>query len=760
MHPIEAEKQKQYKWWLDVFLPVKVRQGNRDERYRLGILVIAMLGVFLSGVILAVQSYDLPISAWGHWSSLFFPLVSVFVLIQVRRRGHFRNAALFFGLIASPLALIHIISLRTVYVGFFQWIPWLIAFVSFMAGRRKGIFITGLVVLETLLVIRLNGAYGHTAGAYQTFDRVFLMMLENHSFSLLSITLVMYTFALYNDQMESELERQHVMRAQTAHKAMIGEMLGNLAHEVNNPLAIVYTALIHYQRLLQSQRLDPSMQRGLIQRIGDALERLHRVVEDLNSSADWQDLELPRSFSLQSDQDRPPQFGNSRLMAGEVARRPERRRPDLWHRSLRYLINGLDQLLPSITHTWSTTQRFRARTTGLIYAIGMLSMFANLIQLYMEDAHGIVMATGYLFLAIGIAGIFLLKVIPRPQVLGTSYIMLLFSVTVAISCFKGQSILLPAIHWFPIMVAGLFLVARPRTALMLSGVILAANIWMMFHLRPYGLQTAFQQPFPQFLMRLHSTLILASVTTMVLAAAFISLMTSTHSLLTAEKDWHLLSARMRELSELADSAAILIGAPLEKLRERTKDLEKNGEDLAIITSMQALVERITRVSQSFALLSRPKINEGIQVIEGPIWMEHIHNICFRRAADAGWVLSMKVEPPSLLVQGPLGRLTMLVITALKEAFGHRAPQAESPLLMDTRADGSAILLNIRYAATPRSDAPPDPKKELEEAMRLSLLQELLDYLEATLVRRHEKNDIVLTIRWDQTSGKPSPLSRS
>jgi hypothetical protein len=40
LHRIEAEKRQRYGWWLKSFLPAEVRPGNRDERYRLGILVL------------------------------------------------------------------------------------------------------------------------------------------------------------------------------------------------------------------------------------------------------------------------------------------------------------------------------------------------------------------------------------------------------------------------------------------------------------------------------------------------------------------------------------------------------------------------------------------------------------------------------------------------------------------------------------------------------------------------------------------------
>lgn len=746
MHPIEAAKQRQYKWWMDVFLPGKVRPGNRYERYRLGILAISMLAFFASTLVFAIQGLSLPIASQGKLSACLITLVPVVVLLHVRWTGRYQQSALYFALLATPFAVIHMLSLKTIYIGFFHWVPLIIIFVSFLAGRRQGLLIAAVLLSQTLLVLHWNGAYGHSLGAYRQFDELFFHLLENQTLSMLAIAVVMFTFALYNDRMEAELESQHVLRAQTAHKSMIGEMLGNLAHEVNNPLAIVHTAVLHYQRLLQTKRLEKYMQHGLTERIKDALDRMRSVVEDLNSSADWSDLEIPRSYaSLQPDQDRPPQFGSSRLMNSiEGTRSDERRSMHWFYQLMRMIVDGLDWTLPRVTRTWSTSQRFRARATALICSIGMMAMAANLLQLLIERADEPVLVTGYLYFGIGILGMLVLKLVPRPQMIGVGYIILLFAATVGLSSTSGRSVLQPALHWFPLHIASLFLVARPRTALIVSILLLVGNAILMIHLRSFGLQLSFAQTFPQYVLRLQSTLISVNITMVVLSAAFISLMNSTYSQLVAEKDWYLLSARMREINELADSAAILIGEPLKHLDQLLRELKSDGQNPDILQRMQAAVDRINRVSQSFALLSRPKINEDIQTIHASVWMEQIQNICFRRAAEAGWNLSISVEPADGLIKGPLGRLTMLVITSLKEAFGHRAPQKSAPLRLQVRIDEAFTHLRIQFMASPRSDAPPD---QLEEAMRLSLLQELLESLHASLERRLDQNDIILELRW-------------
>jgi signal transduction histidine kinase len=760
LHRIEEEKQKRYGWWLRAFLPNNVRPGNRDERYRLGILVIVLLAIFVSSAILALQTLALPMVLAGKVSPVLMPLVPLAILLHVRKTGHHRAAALYFGLLGMPLIIIHMFALKTIYVGYFYWMPWLILFVSFLSGRRSGFMMAGLALLVILLVLQGNSRYGHDFGAFGNFATLYHQILINQILAVLAIVAMMYTLALYNDRMEAELESQHVLRAQTAHKSMIGEMLGNLAHEVNNPLAIVHSALVHYQRLLQTKRLEAHMQRGLVERMRDALDRLRLVVEDLNSSAEWSDLETPRSYaSLQSDEDRPPQFGSSRLMNSREGTRTQERRRKAWiYRLMRGAINSLDRFLPDVTRSWSASQRFRARATALICTVGLIAITTNLLQhILVERVHEPVLLSGSVILAFGLVSMLVLKYLPRPQLIGLGYIVLLDTVIVGFASASGRSILVPSLHWFPILIASLFLVGKPRTALSVSLLLLIAHILVMSGLDEYGLQVSFTQMFPQYVQRLQSTLILVCCTSLVLATAFVSLMESTYGQLVAEKDWQLLSARLREVNELADSAAILIGEPLRQLDRQLKELEKDGGNIATLQRMQEAVQRINGVSQSFALLSRPKEHEGIQRMEGRVWLDHIQNICYRRAADAGWLLVTRVEPTESWIEGPPGQLTMLAITALKEAFGHRAPRPGSPLQLTVFIEKEGVRLGIQYTASNGSAVAQQLKDELEEAMRITLLQELLESLRATFERSREQDMITLELRWRPADFPQSPL---
>jgi hypothetical protein len=205
---------------------------------------------------------------------------------------------------------------------------------------------------------------------------------------------------------------------------------------------------------------------------------------------------------------------------------------------------------------------------------------------------------------------------------------------------------------------------------------------------------------------------------------------------------------LREVNELADSAAILVGEPLRELGNKLAELQADGRNEETVQSMQGLVDRIMVVSQSFALLTRPKLHEDNQSIPVSRWMEHIHNICMRRAADAGWHFVTRSEPGEGMIEGPLGRLTMLVIACLKEAFDQRAPQPGSYLRLTATLNAEAIYVRIRYPNAPRNGRT-QRTSDLEDALRTSLLQELVKSLDVNFSKRRDSDVITLELHWNQ-----------
>jgi hypothetical protein len=374
-----------------------------------------------------------------------------------------------------------------------------------------------------------------------------------------------------------------------------------------------------------------------------------------------------------------------------------------------------------------------------------------------ETVNETILTVIFLFCGIAVLAMAALKLVPKPQVIGVGYITLQFLMTAALAITSGRSSVMQALHWFPLLVASLFLVSKPRIALIVSLLLIFANTVLMNHLQIYEMQMSFTQTFDQYVQRLQATLILTSLTILVLSGAFMTLMDSTYGQLVAEKDWHLLSARLREVNELADSVAVLIGEPLKQLKLMLKELKVDGQNAIILESMLAAVHRIHHVSQSFTLLSRPELNEDIQTIDGSIWIEHIQNVCLRRAAGNGWILTAQVEPQDALIEGPLGRLTMLVITSLKQAFAHPAPQPLSRLQLRVILTRDVTRFRIQYQAFPQSDRPKNQQQELEEAMRLSLLQELMEFLHASLEEQQEQNEMIQELQWHHTDFRKRQL---
>lgn len=78
-----------------------------------------------------------------------------------------------------------------------------------------------------------------------------------------------------------ELERAKSMHA--AKMATLGEMAGGIAHEINNPLAVIAMRAQNIRRLLQREVVDKTMAQKFIDDITETTERIAKIVRGLRA---------------------------------------------------------------------------------------------------------------------------------------------------------------------------------------------------------------------------------------------------------------------------------------------------------------------------------------------------------------------------------------------------------------------------------------------------------------------------------------------
>ena len=99
---------------------------------------------------------------------------------------------------------------------------------------------------------------------------------------------------------ERELDETRQASIYSAKMAALGEMSGNIGHEINNPLAAILLRAQRLQRLAAKDKLDLDTVRGAAHDIQATVDRIRRIVDALRSFARDAEADPMRPESLQA----------------------------------------------------------------------------------------------------------------------------------------------------------------------------------------------------------------------------------------------------------------------------------------------------------------------------------------------------------------------------------------------------------------------------------------------------------------------------
>jgi hypothetical protein len=412
----------------------------------------------------------------------------------------------------------------------------------------------------------------------------------------------------------------------------------------------------------------------------------------------------------------------------------------------------LDVLLPGRTRHWPTGDRFRARSSALIILVGFISINLHVLQLHSEGAQGMLLTTGYVFLVLIMLFMLALKLVGRPQLIGSAYIIMLFVITYWFTVQYARSVFAESFYWFPTIILALYLVGRTRPATWIAGSIIVCVVALPYYLRRFDLQHPFGVTFDHYTLRLASTLLLCNTATLLLVVAFLALTRTNRRVWKQEKHWQLQAARMRELSELAASAALLLERPLHNLQAQHAALVGGppdaSQDNKILRDMSMDLQYVTRISESFSLLARPRHEEEPERMSAGIWLEHLTHILLRRVSDKSWNLQLRFDPENLMIQGPLGRLSMLIVLCLQETFVNQPIEPGSPLQLLVKGYPDHIRISIDYELAHDALKVDDPVTE-------SLIEELLTSMAAVISKTEDAGKVSMIIQGPWHDAAPS-----
>lgn len=80
-----------------------------------------------------------------------------------------------------------------------------------------------------------------------------------------------------------ELDERKKMAIQNAKLASLGEMASGIAHEINNPLAVIQSRTLHMKRQIDRGQYDPENFKESLQKINTTVDRIAKIIRGLKS---------------------------------------------------------------------------------------------------------------------------------------------------------------------------------------------------------------------------------------------------------------------------------------------------------------------------------------------------------------------------------------------------------------------------------------------------------------------------------------------
>jgi len=97
---------------------------------------------------------------------------------------------------------------------------------------------------------------------------------------------------------EKKIELQKATAINSSRLASLGEMAGNIAHEINNPLAIIMASNSSMSRMVMNDTVDRTSFKKNSDIIAKTIERISRIIESLRNIARDSSAEPKRFFAV------------------------------------------------------------------------------------------------------------------------------------------------------------------------------------------------------------------------------------------------------------------------------------------------------------------------------------------------------------------------------------------------------------------------------------------------------------------------------
>jgi signal transduction histidine kinase len=265
---------------LDFFLSPELRKQEARDIIRMRFLVFAILAVIPIGFLpcLLFRGSDTNASVWII-QGLANLVISIGLLTSLKHTRDYRRIATASVLWMHVFFVYSLLAFPSVFSLVYLWSSFLVVMSSLIIGMRGALLSFGSLTVFSLVTISLR----HLQGArWMTLN--FDMYVEQLVLGLIGSTLltaaVTGVYEFMRDANEQHQARQRLIAARHAHTGAVGELVGHVAHEVNNPLAILQGSVTRLKRHLERNQWTHEG-RKLLGNMQRSHERIIRVQESL-----------------------------------------------------------------------------------------------------------------------------------------------------------------------------------------------------------------------------------------------------------------------------------------------------------------------------------------------------------------------------------------------------------------------------------------------------------------------------------------------
>jgi signal transduction histidine kinase len=287
-------------------------------------------------------------------------LGAIFSILILRFIGWFRLAA-FMLLIFPLMGLTLFATMEKVAVsGTYFWYAGLGLFGLYVLGLRLGKYWCGLVLLVQVSLIQWYKDRPESIPHVMTREEFVNIFLGD----VLGVTLGIWTIAALYELQRKRFERelQHAQAEiikhrdklmQDARLTELGQMAGGVAHEINNPLAIVHGYTVRLKRDLEKVRPLTDEQRAMFNSIDRSCLRISTISRALLSYAHEGSYEQDVVFTLHKLQEECMELCQERMRNRDIKLRVDCSDPQLkicgkYVKLLQIIVNLLNNAIDAV----------------------------------------------------------------------------------------------------------------------------------------------------------------------------------------------------------------------------------------------------------------------------------------------------------------------------------------------------------------------------------------------------------------------------